>query len=68
MLGRYDEAEATVRKAIELQPQSSQSYALLAIRARRLQVRNGRPCLCVYLTPASLNFRLRQGFGATRRC
>jgi Flp pilus assembly protein TadD len=25
-LGRYDQAEATLRKAIELQPQSAQNY------------------------------------------
>ena len=30
-LGRYDEAEAAVRKAIELQPQAATSYAQLAI-------------------------------------
>jgi len=30
-LGRYDEAEAVLRKSIELQPQASQSYCELAI-------------------------------------
>jgi heme oxygenase len=29
--GRYDEAEAAVRKAIELQPQAATNYARLAI-------------------------------------
>ena len=30
-LGRYDETEAALRKAIALQPQSSESYYLLAV-------------------------------------
>ena len=30
-LGRYDEAEAALRKAIELQPQSAQNYMWLAV-------------------------------------
>jgi serine/threonine-protein kinase len=38
-LGRYDQAEATLRKAIDLQPESAQAYAQLAI----IQILRGNP-------------------------
>lgn len=38
-LGRYDEAEAALCKAIELQPQSAQNYCFLAI----IQILRGNP-------------------------
>ena len=44
-LGRYDEAEAALRKAIELQPQSAQNYTRLAI----IQILRGKPGAAVEL-------------------
>ena len=44
-LGRYDEAEAALRKAIELQPQSAQNYEQLAI----IQILRGKPGAAVEL-------------------
>ncbi len=44
-LGRYDEAEAALRKAIELQPQSAQNYMWLAI----IQILRGNPGTAVEL-------------------
>ncbi len=44
-LGRYDEAEAALRKAIELQPQSAQNYTQLAI----IQILRGKPGAAVEL-------------------
>jgi TolB-like protein len=44
-LGRYDEAEATLRKAIELQPQSAQNYTQLAM----IQILRGRPGAAIEL-------------------
>src|SRR4029079_14360839 len=38
-LGRYDEAEAAMRKAIEPQPQSAQNYTYLAM----VQILRGKP-------------------------
>ena len=38
-LGRYDEAEAALRKAIALQPQSAQNYYKLAV----IQILRGKP-------------------------
>src|SRR5262249_18377741 len=38
-VGRYDEAEATLRKAIELQPQSAQNYLYRAV----IQILRGKP-------------------------
>src|SRR5437764_562576 len=38
-LGRYDEAEATLRKGIELQPQAAQNYLRLAV----IQILRGKP-------------------------
>jgi len=42
-LGRYDEAEAEMRKAIELQPKSAQNYLDLAI----IQILRGNPSAAV---------------------
>ena len=44
-LGRYDEAEAALRKAIELQPQSATNYASLAM----IQILRGKPGAAVEL-------------------
>ena len=44
-LGRYDEAEAALRKAIALQPQSAQNYMWLAI----IQILRGKPGAAVEL-------------------
>jgi serine/threonine-protein kinase len=44
-LGRYDEAEAALRKAIELQPQSARNYMQLAI----IQILRGKPGVAVEL-------------------
>ena len=44
-LGRYDEAEAALRKAIELQPQSATNYAQLAI----IQILRGKSGAAVEL-------------------
>jgi tetratricopeptide (TPR) repeat protein len=45
VLGRYDEAEAALRKAIELQPQSARNYMQLAI----IQILRGKPGVAVEL-------------------
>ena len=44
-LGRYDEAEAAVRKGIALQPQSSRNYMQLA----RIQILRGQPAAALAL-------------------
>ena len=44
-LGRYDEAEAALRKAIELQPQSARNYMQLTIT----QILRGKPGVAVEL-------------------
>ena len=44
-LGRYDEAEAALRKAIELQPQSAQNYQQLAV----IQILRGKSSAAVEL-------------------
>ena len=44
-LGRYDEAEAALRKAIELQPQSATNYLYLAM----IQILRGKPGAAVEL-------------------
>ena len=44
-LGRYDEAEAALRKAIELQPQSATNYMWLA----QIQILRGKPGAAVEL-------------------
>src|SRR5205823_10862830 len=44
-LGRYDEAEAALRKAIELQPQSATNYMQLS----RIQILRGKPGAAVEL-------------------
>ena len=44
-LGRYDEAEAALRKAIELQPQSATNYCRLAV----IQILRGKPGAAVEL-------------------
>src|SRR5207237_6271966 len=44
-LGRYDEAEAALGKAIELQPQSAQNFMQLA----RIQILRGKPGAAVEL-------------------
>ena len=44
-LGRYDEAEAALRKAIELQPQAAQNYMWLAM----IQILRGKPGAAVEL-------------------
>jgi Flp pilus assembly protein TadD len=44
-LGRYDEAEAAVAEAIELQPQGAQTYLFLAI----IQILRGNPGAAVQL-------------------
>ena len=44
-LGRYDEAEAALRKAIELQPQAAISYSRLAV----IQILRGNPGAAVEL-------------------
>ena len=45
MLGRYDEAEAALRKNITLQPQSAQNYYRLAV----IQILRGKPGQAVEL-------------------
>ncbi len=42
-LGRYDEADAEVRKAIEFHPEAAQSYSELAIT----QIQRGNPAAAV---------------------
>jgi Flp pilus assembly protein TadD len=62
-LGRYDEAEAALRKAIALQPQAAQNYTGLAIiqilrgnsaaaveLAKQKQIRSGGPTPWCWLT------------------
>ncbi|MGH7935684.1 MAG: tetratricopeptide repeat protein, partial [Chthoniobacterales bacterium] len=44
-LGRYDEAEASTRKAIELQPQAAWNY----VRLVRIQILRGKPAAAVEL-------------------
>ena len=44
-LGRYDEAEAALRKAVALQPQSAQNYMRLAV----IQILRGNPGAAVEL-------------------
>lgn len=68
-LGRYDEAEAAVRKSIELQPSGMRSYAQLAV----LQILRGHPAAAVSLAqqesdPFWRNYALAQAqFAAGNR-